>query len=290
MDLTVVEQLLNEAESTSLDFKRDQYRFSQASDEEKSELLKDILALANAWRRSDAFLLIGVVEVKGGRSTPVGVDVHLDDAQLQQFVNAKVQRPITFECRTVVLGECHIDIIRIPIQARPCFLTKDYGKLKKDTVYVRYGSATAIASLDEILKMQMASQATTAAALDVVVRPNDQYSLDFIIGIANAHDAASAVAPYLEFEVPETYTLAEYGLDGYGRHGLPLIPQSGSDAATPKFRADSNTLIPAGTTCDVARIKHKNHSALPESITIKYKVAAANGALKAGSVTIASRK
>ena len=80
MKLAFAESLLNEDESSALDFKRDQYPFSRATDDGKSELLKDVLAFANAWRRSDAYILVGVDEVRGGRSRPVGVSEHLDDA------------------------------------------------------------------------------------------------------------------------------------------------------------------------------------------------------------------
>jgi hypothetical protein len=52
----LLERLLNEAESTALDFKQSQYPFENASKEQKSELLKDILAFANSWRRTDALL------------------------------------------------------------------------------------------------------------------------------------------------------------------------------------------------------------------------------------------
>ena len=48
------ERLLYEEESPTLDFKRDQYRLAKASGEDKSELLKDILGMANASRRSEA--------------------------------------------------------------------------------------------------------------------------------------------------------------------------------------------------------------------------------------------
>jgi hypothetical protein len=51
MNDVLFERLLYEEESPTLDFKREQYRFSKASDDEKSELLKDILGFANAWRR-----------------------------------------------------------------------------------------------------------------------------------------------------------------------------------------------------------------------------------------------
>src|SRR5690242_15315609 len=56
----LLDQLLHEEESATLDFKRDQYPFTTASDEQKSELLKDLLALANAWRRTTAYILVGV--------------------------------------------------------------------------------------------------------------------------------------------------------------------------------------------------------------------------------------
>ena len=45
-----------------------------------------------------------------------------------------------------------IGVIKIPVQERPVFLTKDFGRLKKDVVYVRRGSSTTEAPLDEILK------------------------------------------------------------------------------------------------------------------------------------------
>jgi len=55
MNNELFEQLLYEDESTTLDFKKKQYLFAKATEEEKSELLKDILGFANAWRRSEAY-------------------------------------------------------------------------------------------------------------------------------------------------------------------------------------------------------------------------------------------
>jgi Ni,Fe-hydrogenase III component G len=61
MSANLIEELLNEEESSTLDFKRDQYKFDTAtSDHVKSELLKDVLAFANTWRRTEAYILIGV--------------------------------------------------------------------------------------------------------------------------------------------------------------------------------------------------------------------------------------
>ena len=153
IDNSLIDILLYGEEGIDLDFKRDQYRFANASEKDKSELLKDILAFANSWRRSDAFILIGVKEIKGGKSEVVGITEKLDDANIQQFVNSKTQKPITFSYRNLDFENKHIGVIYIPIQNRPFYLKKDYGSLKKETVYIKRGSSTDIAKIDEISKM-----------------------------------------------------------------------------------------------------------------------------------------
>lgn len=151
------ESLLHEEEGSSLDFKRDQYPFVGAGDEDKGELLKDILAFANSWRRSTAYVLIGVDEVKGGRGIVHGVSQHLADNDLQQFVNSKTNKPVAFAYEAFQFEGKQVGIISLPQQERPAFLAKDFGKLKKQVVYVRQGSSTASASPDEIARMGAAS-------------------------------------------------------------------------------------------------------------------------------------
>jgi hypothetical protein len=149
----LIEQLLNENESSTLDFKGSQYKFIKASEVEKSELLKDILAFANAFRRTDAFILIGVKEVKGSRAEVVGTVETLDDASIQQFVNSKTQRPVEFLFETFSFEGKKICIIQISIQERPRYLLQDFGELKKEKVYIRRGTSTDEASPDEISQM-----------------------------------------------------------------------------------------------------------------------------------------
>ena len=149
-----ISSLLYEEESNVLDFKRDQYKFSNSTAFEKSELLKDILSFCNAWRRSDAYILIGVEEVKGSESKVFGVTEVLDDAQIQQFVNGKTQRPVEFSYKNLSFMNKEIALIHIPVQERPIYLLKDYGKLKKNIVYIRRGSSTAEATPDEIAEMK----------------------------------------------------------------------------------------------------------------------------------------
>ncbi len=153
MNTTLMEELLNEDESSTLDFKRDHYPFEKATDEQKSELLKDILAFANAWRRTDAYILIGVEDVKGGRGKVIGVTAHFDDASIQQFVNSKTNRPVTFSYEVFPFETIQVGIFHLPLQDRPIYLKKDFGKLKQREIYIRRSSSTDTADPDEIAKM-----------------------------------------------------------------------------------------------------------------------------------------
>jgi hypothetical protein len=149
-------QLLYRAESESLDFKRDQYHFVGGDERPKSELLKDILAMANSWRSEPARILIGI----DASVTPpqvVGITEHLDDAMLQQFVHGKTQRPLKFSYYVTELKGRSVGVIDIPVQARPIYLRKDFGKLGANKVYFRRGSSTGEASPDEIAEMGAAN-------------------------------------------------------------------------------------------------------------------------------------
>lgn len=148
-----IEQLLHEEESSSLDFKRDQYIVQGGTADQKSELVKDILAFANAWRRQTAYILIGVEEVRGGRSIPVGVASHLNDHDLQQLVNSKTNRPVTFAYYAYPFHDVQLGVIEIPVQKRPLYPKNNFGRLAAGSVYIRRGSSTATADPDEIAQM-----------------------------------------------------------------------------------------------------------------------------------------
>jgi hypothetical protein len=138
------ERLLYEEEGPTLDFKREQYPFVKATDAEKSELLKDILGFANAWRRSEAYILIGVEDVRGGRGNVLGIPAagQLDDHSLQQFVNSLTSNPVRFHYEAFTFGAKQVGVFRVEEQSRPIYLKKDFGKLRKNEVYVRRGSST----------------------------------------------------------------------------------------------------------------------------------------------------
>ncbi|MDX9990401.1 ATP-binding protein [Thiothrix unzii] len=172
------EDLLYENESATLDFKREQYRFNNENDFIKSELLKDILAFANAWRRTDAHILIGVQENKDTKALTLGINEDLDDAQIQQFFNEKTQIPINFTYKTIILEHKKVGVIEITHTKRPVFLKKDYGKLKKNVVYIRRGSSTTEASPDEIFDMgKKDSENTSTPTLNINFSNNEEKTI-----------------------------------------------------------------------------------------------------------------
>ena len=154
----LLESLLHQEEGPALDFKQDQYPFGKGSTSEiranlKSELVKDILAMANASREMTAYILIGVEEIKGGRSRIVGVQNHLDDADLHQLINTKTQRPVEFSYFSFPYKGSDIGVIEIPVQDRFLYLTQDYGKLHENAVYIRDGSSTRTATPAEVIEL-----------------------------------------------------------------------------------------------------------------------------------------
>ena len=154
----MLEQLRYKGESADLDFKQAQYPFSGATDHKKSELLKDILAMANAYRTGPGYILIGFKDQTPHPAEVIGIAFadHIDDAAIQQFVHSKVDPLLDFRYEERLFDGKHVAIISIPKQARPFAPVKDYGKIKKNTVYVRRGSSTDEASLPEMSKMALA--------------------------------------------------------------------------------------------------------------------------------------
>ncbi|KAB8173053.1 ATP-binding protein [Lysobacter maris] len=153
-----LEQLRYKGESADRDFKQAQYPFSGATDHQKSELLKDILAMANAYRAGPGYILIGFKDQMPHPAEVVGIAAsgHIDDAALQQFVRSKVDPLLEFQYEERLFDGKHVAIITVPRQPRPFAPNKDYGKLKKNTVYVRRGSSTDEASMSEMSKMALA--------------------------------------------------------------------------------------------------------------------------------------
>ena len=171
VDKNLFETLLNKSESEELDFKGTQYKMD--TNEEKGEFIKDILAFANAWKTSDAYIICGIVENNGraGGKRGVNINDHLIDSHLQQMVCSKTNRPPKFRYEPFAYEGKEFGIIIIEKkQDRPIYLIKNFGGLMAEEVYVRRGSSTDIASPDEIKKIGEYSYAVEPPTLNIQLK------------------------------------------------------------------------------------------------------------------------
>lgn len=174
MDPALLDALRFRSEGTDLDFKQAQYRFVQAEEKDKAELLKDIMAMANAWREGPGYILLGVKDARPHPAEVIGINEQLDDAKLQQFVGSKVRPKLTFRYEEGLYEGKTVGVISIPKQTRPFYLQHPYGPLKSNVVYVRRGSSTDEAEPPEIAKMVAADAGKGDAVVDLLVtRPGN---------------------------------------------------------------------------------------------------------------------
>ena len=171
------------SEGTDIDFKSAQYRFIGGSDDEKSEMLKDILAMANAWRDGPGYVLLGFKDQRPHPAGVVGISDSIDDAKLQQFVNSKVKPKLTFRYEEHLYEGKTVGVITIPKQKRPFFLANPYGKLKNNIAYVRRGSSTDEAEPTEIAAMALADSGRGEMLVDLSVLTPDNEPLPDIFAL-----------------------------------------------------------------------------------------------------------
>jgi hypothetical protein len=152
MTISQLKELLKQSESETLDFKCEQYGFAGATDEQKGELLKDIIAIANTSKARDGHIVIGVEETNGRAKRVCGADTALKDADIQQFVKSRTNRQVLFLVEVVPYGKRKVTIITIrKDQERPIYLPTPFGRLKSNVVYVRRGSSTGETTPDELM-------------------------------------------------------------------------------------------------------------------------------------------
>lgn len=170
MDDQLLDSLMYRSEDSSLDFKQAQYVFSRKDvpsqldkqqaaaylENKKSELLKDMLAMANSWRDGPGYILLGVREARGGLPEVVGIpaeDMH-DDAHFQQFIAVRVNAPLAFSYACRPYRGAVIGVISVPAkQQRPFYAKERFGGVEAGVVYVRRGSSTVVARPEEVATM-----------------------------------------------------------------------------------------------------------------------------------------
>lgn len=165
------------SEGTDIDFKSAQYRFIGGNEDDKAEMLKDILAMANAWRNGPGYILLGFKDRRPHPAEVVGISASIDDAKVQQFVHGKVKPKLTFHYEEHLYEGKTVGLITIPTQKRAFYLTHAYGKLKSNVVYVRRGSSTDEAEPPEISAMALADAGRGDMRVDLSVLTLDNSNL-----------------------------------------------------------------------------------------------------------------
>ena len=150
-----IDQLCRYGESNCVDYKRAQYAFIGATDNKKAELLKDVLCFANVFRKTPAYILIGVDEESSGIGSICGIreDEVIDDSKLQEFINSKTNKRIPFSAYPFRMHSGKIiQVIEIDVCARerPFYLKKNYAQLHSEEVWIRGGTSSHIAAPEEV--------------------------------------------------------------------------------------------------------------------------------------------
>lgn len=261
----LIESLLYQSEGTALDFKRDQYAFlNHATDDQKSELLKDILAFSNSFRQTDAYIVIGVKENNGKRDVVHIEDHdHFDDAKLQQFVNGKTNRPIELAYEVHHYEGKNLGVIRIAKQERPIYSKKNYGdKVKQDVVYYRLGSSTAIASPDVIAKMGRDN-------IQSVSPPN--MKLQFA-DLEN-HDELGTEIRLHSRVFAKAFYLPDFQLENANENRLSLLSESSLERVNPNYWREKEEYIRVKNLCSlVGMVIYNQSSILAETVRVEIKV------------------
>jgi len=125
-------------EEHNLDFKGAQY-----PKEKHADLIKDIIAMANADTNDGCYIIIGVIRNNEGQKELRGINREdfIDDAVYQQLIRENVEPDVNFEyILHEYAGKC-FGVFRIgKCDDKPYMMKKDYKKLKTGDSWIRKGT------------------------------------------------------------------------------------------------------------------------------------------------------
>ena len=148
------EELLNRPESTTLDFKKEQYKIiNDQTGVKTSEFIKDIICFCNSIRTECAYIIIGVSTNENNEKCLLGLDNNIDDATFQEKIKDKVTpRPVFYYYVIRYKGK-NFGLIEIPVfkYSEPVTPVVKMKGLEVGRVYSRRGSSNSEAIGREIL-------------------------------------------------------------------------------------------------------------------------------------------
>lgn len=164
-------------ENLNLDFKGSQY-----PREKHADLIKDIVAMANADINDECYIIIGVIHNNGGQKELRGIsrEDFIDDAVYQQLIRENVEPDIKFEYILYeYAGKC-FGVFKIGnCDDKPYMMKKDYNSLKKGDSWIRKGShqpRMIRRDFDAIYERKMASTGFTGH-VEVLFEENESDSI-----------------------------------------------------------------------------------------------------------------
>lgn len=142
-----LQELIFQEENPKLDFKRD-YELKK----EKSEYVKDIIALANGNKNTigkTAYLVFGIQEKLGSENQVFGIDIEKDSQKIQRelnsHINNHIEKPIQgLEVYDFQIALKKVLVIKVPCQDYVLILKKDLKgtPYKKGNLLYREGDNT----------------------------------------------------------------------------------------------------------------------------------------------------
>jgi tetratricopeptide (TPR) repeat protein len=147
------ETLLYRVEDETLDFKAKAYDLSDEA--HKAALIKDVLAMANTPREATSYIVLGVKKHADGTFDLWGLELHPDEANLQQQFTDRVHPVPQFSYQPIQYEEKQFGVLIVPSRRRgPCVPLKDYGGvLRARQVYFRRGSRNDIALPEDLQRI-----------------------------------------------------------------------------------------------------------------------------------------
>ncbi len=140
-----------ENEHSSLDFKAIQYTKAKYTD-----LLIDIMAMANADIETQRLIIVGVKHRTSGEREliPIEKNQFIDVATYQQLIYENIEPELTIDYEPYQYGDMLLGVIQINYcDQQPYMLKKDYAKLKRGDCYIRKGTFQLKATRSDFERM-----------------------------------------------------------------------------------------------------------------------------------------
>lgn len=149
-------ELVSNPESSTLDFKKEFYDFSNDADGFKTgKFLKDVISFCNTIREQTSYIIFGIKEKEDGSKEKIGIPNVIDDAILQDKLKDKIFPRARFSFYTHNYQSKLFGIIEFPVvkYEMPLTATLKSKGLETGKVYYRQGSMNCEALALDVIRI-----------------------------------------------------------------------------------------------------------------------------------------